>query len=185
MATLDLLLHPVRLRIVQAFLGGRELTTAQLAAELGDLPAGNLYRHVSLLTDAGVLAVVAERRVRGTVERTYALRVEGTRVAVDDLAAMSTEDHLQAFAAFVAGLLGAYERYLQRGRPDLQRDGVGYSMNAVWLTDEEFAEFTRDVVTVVQPRTALPPGPGRKRRLIASVFMPLTPTPDGEGEDHD
>jgi hypothetical protein len=26
-------------------------------------------------------------------------------------------------AIAVAGLLGAYERYLQRGRPDLQRDG--------------------------------------------------------------
>lgn len=185
MATLDLFLHPVRLRIVQAFLGGRELTTAQLAAELGDLPAGNLYRHVSLLADAGVLAVVAQRRVRGTVERSYALRVEGTRVDVADWAAMSTEDHLQAFGAFVAGLLGAYERYLRRGRPDLGRDGVGYSMNAVWLTDEEFAEFNRDIVTVVQPRTALPPGKGRKRRLIASVFMPLDPAPDSEGEDDD
>jgi hypothetical protein len=88
-------------------------------------------------------------------------------------------------AIAVAGLLAAYERYLQRGRPDLQRDGVGYSMNAVWLTDEEFAEFTRDVVTLVQPRTALPPGPGRKRRLIASVFMPLTAEPESEGDDHD
>lgn len=185
MAILDLLLHPVRLRIVQAFFGGRELTTAQLAAEMGDLAAAPLYRHVSLLTDAGVLAVVAERRVRGTVERTYALRVEATRVTAAELATMSNEDHLQAFAAFTAGLLGAYERYLQHGRPDLQRDGVGYSMNAVWLTDEEFAEFTRDVVTLVQPRTALPPGPGRKRRLIASVFMPLTPKPDSEGDDHD
>jgi hypothetical protein len=28
-------------------------------------------------------------------------------------------------AIAVAGLLGAYERYLQRGRPDLQRDGGG------------------------------------------------------------
>jgi hypothetical protein len=57
-------------------------------------------------------------------------------------------------------------------------------MNAVWLTDEEFAE-SRDVVTLVQPRTALPPRPGRKRRLIASVFMPLTAEPESEGDDHD
>src|ERR1700689_4133268 len=75
MASADLLLHPVRLRIVKAFLGDRALTTAQLAAELDDVPAGSLYRHIALLTKAGVLQVVAERRVRGAVERTYAMRL--------------------------------------------------------------------------------------------------------------
>jgi hypothetical protein len=54
--------------IVQAFLGDRALTTAQLVAELGDVPAGSLYRHVALLTKAGVLQVVAERRIRGAVD---------------------------------------------------------------------------------------------------------------------
>ncbi|MGH9123627.1 MAG: helix-turn-helix domain-containing protein [Acidimicrobiales bacterium] len=40
MASADLLLHPVRLRIIKAFLGDRALTTAQLAAELDDVPPG-------------------------------------------------------------------------------------------------------------------------------------------------
>ena len=39
----DLLLHPVRLRIVQAFLGERALTTTELSAELSDIPAASLY----------------------------------------------------------------------------------------------------------------------------------------------
>ena len=42
MASADLLLHPVRLRIVQAFLGDRALTTSALAAELADVPAASL-----------------------------------------------------------------------------------------------------------------------------------------------
>ena len=41
MATADLLLHPVRLRIVKAFLNDRALTTSQLAAEIDDVPAGS------------------------------------------------------------------------------------------------------------------------------------------------
>jgi len=184
MSIVDLLLHPARLRIVQAFLGGRELTTAQLATQLPDVPPGGLYRHISLLEAAGVLTVVSQRRVRGTVERTYALRLEATRLAAAELAAMSPEEHLQAFATFVAGLLADYERYLSRGQPDLERDGVDYSMNAVWLTDDEFAEFIRDVVAVVQPRTAQPAAAGRTRRLIASVFMPLPTEPARDGDDH-
>ena len=70
----ELLLHPVRLRIMQAFLGDRALTTSQLSAELSDVPAASLYRHVARLVRANVLQVVAERQVRGAVERTYVLR---------------------------------------------------------------------------------------------------------------
>jgi hypothetical protein len=44
MASADLLLHPVRLRLVKTFLGDRALTTKQLAVELADVPAGSIYR---------------------------------------------------------------------------------------------------------------------------------------------
>lgn len=49
MATADLILHPVRLRIVRAFLSGRPLTTSALGAELADVPPASLYRHVARL----------------------------------------------------------------------------------------------------------------------------------------
>jgi len=42
-----LLLHPVRLRILQAFLGDRALTTTELRAERPDVPAASLYRDVA------------------------------------------------------------------------------------------------------------------------------------------
>ena len=110
MATADLLLHPVRLRIVEAFLGDRALTTSALAAELADVPAASLYRHVARLVNAGVLAVVAERRVRGALERTYVLRLSAATVGLDEVDAMSADEHRQAFMAFVAGLLGVAAR---------------------------------------------------------------------------
>ena len=68
----EVVLHPVRLRIVQK-LGGRELTTGALRKELPDITQATLYRHVSALIDAEIVTVVDERRVRGTIERTLAL----------------------------------------------------------------------------------------------------------------
>ena len=172
MATADLLLHPVRLRIVEAFLGDRALTTSALAAELADVPPASLYRHVARLVDAGVLAVVAERRVRGALERTYVLRLTAATVGLDEVAAMSADDHRQAFMAFVAGLLGDFDRYLARGDIDLLRDGVGYRMAGLWLDDAEYAELLRELTRVLQPKLAHPPGPGRKRRILGYVLMP-------------
>jgi helix-turn-helix protein len=172
MATADLLLHPVRLRIVQAFLGDRALTTSALDAELADIPTASLYRHVARLVDAGVLAVVAERRVRGAVERTYVLRVGTTNVGLDQVTAMSADDHRQAFMAFVAGLLGDFDRYLARGDTDLLRDGVSYRLAGLWLDDAEYAELLRELTRVLQPRVTNPPGPGRKRRILGTVVLP-------------
>jgi DNA-binding transcriptional ArsR family regulator len=174
MASADLLLHPVRLRIVQAFLGDRALTTSQLAAELSDVPAGSLYRHLALLTKAGVLQVVAERRVRAVVERTYTLRTFAARVGVAEAAAMTPEQHAHAFMVFVGGLLAEFDRYLAAGPPDLLRDGVSYGMSALWLSDDEFTDFLRDIGVVLQPRLANAPKKGRRRRLVSSVMMPAT-----------
>ena len=171
-ATADLLLHPVRLRIVQAFLGDRALTTSELSGELADIPPASLYRHVARLVGAGVLAVVAERRVRGAVERTYVLRLSAATIGLDQVAAMSTDDHRQAFTAYVAGLLGDFDRYLARGDIDVLRDGVRYNMAALWLSDAEFTELIHDLVRVLQPRLANPPAPGRKRRILGTVLLP-------------
>jgi predicted DNA-binding transcriptional regulator YafY len=172
MATADLLLHPVRLRIVQAFLGERPLTTSQLAAELPDVPAGTLYRHVATLTKAGVLQVVAERRVRGAVERTYMLRLHASQIGPSEVAAMTPDQHAQAFMAFVAGLLADFDRYLAAGKPDPVRDRAGFRLAALWLTDAELEAFLRDLAAVIQPRLAQAPGSKRRRRVVAGVMLP-------------
>ena len=172
MASADLLLHPVRLRIVQAFLGDRPLTTADLRAELPDVPTASLYRHVARLVDAGVLAVVSERRARGALERTYVLRVTAANIGLDELASMSPDEHRHAFMAFVAALLADFDRYLASGDIDFLRDGVSYSLTGIWLDDAELTELRRDIFRTFQPRLANPPKPGRKRRILGSVLLP-------------
>jgi hypothetical protein len=178
----DLLLHPVRLRIVQAFLGDRALTTSQLSAELSDVPAASLYRHVARLVSAGVLQVVAERRVRGAVERTYVLRLAAARIGIADLEAMSTDDYRQMFMAYTAGLLGDFDRYLQPGDVDFLRDGVAFGIESLWLDDAEFAAMMRDLYRVLEPLRANAPRAGRRRRLLASVLLPAG-EPGGSASD--
>jgi DNA-binding transcriptional ArsR family regulator len=177
----DLLLHPVRLRILQAFLGDRALTTAQLSAALSDVPAASLYRHVARLVAGGALQVVAERRVRGAVERTYVLRQAASRVRLDEIASMSTDELRAMFTAFVAGLLGDVDRYLARGTPDLLRDGVAFGLEGMWLTDAELTELVRELNIVLADRRANQPAEGRRRRLLASVWLPGADTAAPEG----
>jgi hypothetical protein len=106
------------------------------------------------------------------------LRAAAPRIDADQVAKMTPEEHRQAFLAFVAGLIGDAERYLARPHVDPIRDGASYNLAALWLDDAEFAEFLRDLYTVVQPRAANPPRAGRTRRGLATVLLPLgEPTP--------
>ena len=172
MSRADVLLHPVRLRVVQAFLGDRTLTTADLRAELPDVPPASLYRHVALLAEAGVLAVAGEQRVRGAVERSYRLVFDAASLDGEAVASMTSEDHRRAFTTFVAGLLADFDRYLARGDVDLARDGVGYRQAAVWVTDEEFADLVADLRAVLADRLANRPDGVRRRRLVSTVHLP-------------
>lgn len=174
----DLLLHPIRLRIVQAFLNDRALTTSQLRDELSDVAPTTLYRHMTRLVDGEVLTVVAERRIRGTVERTYVLRLSAASLGLDEVEAMTVEDHRQAFMAYVAGLLGDFDRYLARGDIDLLRDQVAYRLAGMWLSDSEFADLRSRLLEVLKPSLANTQTPDRTRRIYASILLPGDATSD-------
>lgn len=172
LSPVDVVLHPVRLRIAQAFLGGRSLTTSQLRDALADVPTATLYRQVSTLVEGGVLEVAAEQRVRGAVERSYRLREGAAYIDAETAAGMSVDDHRQGFLVFVLGLLGEFGSYLATGDVDLDRDGVGYRAHAMHLSDDELAELVADLRAVLLPRLAQQPAPGRRRRLFSTVLLP-------------
>jgi len=173
----DLLLHPLRLRIVQTFLGDRQLTTGQLLAEIDGIPPATLYRQVATLARAGVLVVVGERQVRGTVERTYALSVQDAQLNAEDLRSMTPEDHRRAFMAFLAGLLADIDRYIDAGDVDFEQDVAGYRTVGLWLTRDELIEMVGEIGAAVQARAGFGPARGRTRRMLSTVLIPA-PVPD-------
>ena len=167
----DLLLHPVRLRIVQTMIG-RQMTATQLKKLLGDVAPATLYRHLRQLHDGGLLEVIDERQVRGGVERTYGVVSEAASLGADDLLDVDAEDHFRYFATFVGTLLADYASYLQRDQIDLAEDRVGYRQAPLWLSDEELDELVSELSAVVQRRADYQPGHDRRRRLISTILMP-------------
>ncbi|GHH29509.1 helix-turn-helix domain-containing protein [Lentzea cavernae] len=172
MATSDLLLHPVRMRVVQAMLDGRPSTTTQLRQRLPEIAPATMYRHVAVLADAGVLEVLEEKRVRGIMERTYRLRRDRVELGEADRAAMTPDDHRNAFTAFTGGLLADFGQYLEREPADPAADGVTYQQAALWLTDQEHEELLAELRAAVTARAGGEPGDGRTRRVVSLVAMP-------------
>jgi len=180
---LDLLLHPVRLRITYALSGDHTRTTAELCAALPDVPKTSVYRHVGLLAEAGVLEVVDERRVRGAVERRYRLRRERMKIGLEEAGSMSLEDHRHGFAAAMAALLAEFNAYLDRPGADPAADSVGYRQGVLWLSPDEITEMIGEIRAVFAARWHNEPVTGRRPHLMSAIFFP-TEEPIQDNTDH-
>jgi len=186
MEAVELLIHPVRLRVVHALSGGFTLTSAQLLARMPDVPKATLYRHIALLAAGGVLEVVGEQRIRGAVERTYRLQSERTIVSTAEAMRMSPSDHRQAFSAAMAALLAEFGAYLERPQANPFADGVSYKQTTLLLTPEERSSLIEEVRAAIVARGGHEAAPGRTPHLLGTILFPLeAPTPATEGAASD
>ncbi|MFC0558994.1 helix-turn-helix domain-containing protein [Halalkalibacter alkalisediminis] len=87
----DLMLHPVRMRIIQALLSYEKMTVVQLLEKLEDIPQATMYRHLKQLNDANLIEVIETYRIRGTIEKTYAVKKENVHLSESDLEDTSVE----------------------------------------------------------------------------------------------
>jgi DNA-binding transcriptional ArsR family regulator len=175
MGPLELLGHPVRLRVVHALRGGRTLTTSELATLIPDVSKATLYRHVDLLADGGILEVAEERRVRGAVERHYQLSVDRASIDPALLETLTPDDHRKGFAAATAALLAEFNAYLDRDEADLTRDAVAYRQHAVWLSPEELHTLIEGLRAAILPVLQNEAAPDRARYLLSPILFPAEP----------
>jgi len=168
----DLLLHPVRIRIMTEF-SGRERTSQQLAEVLPDIPQATLYRHIKKLVGGGILEVMEEKRVNGAVERTYRIAQGGSRLSPEDIASLSPQDHIRYFTIYAVALIDSFTDYIQTCDLALAlEDGLSYNRAVIYLSDEERAQFSAELDALVGRMLACQPAPQRKRFTLASVVIP-------------
>lgn len=184
----DLLLHPVRLRIILAVYG-REVTPQKLADELPDIPQATLYRNINTLAAGGILVVVRERRVRNTIEKTYALPDQSLMLTPEDLKDARPEDHIRLVTQYLGLILGYFVRYIQKGNVDLARDNVLFQTFPVYLSDVEIPELGQALKAALMPYVKNEPSPERRRFILGLISLPDVvgtplPTPS-EGSKND
>ncbi|QNA82610.1 helix-turn-helix domain-containing protein [Sphingomonas sp. So64.6b] len=177
----QLLLHPVRLRILHAVLDGAPFSTSQLCERLPDVSTATLYRQVALLVDGGLLEMDSEKSVRGAVERFYRLQPAKNFMAPEAISAMTKDDHRRGFAAAIAALVGEFNAYLDRDDANPLADSVSYRQFALWLSDEEKHAFIGDVVFAIRARASNAPSPARTRHLLSTILFPTESGQQTEG----
>ena len=163
----EIIMNPVRQRIVQYLMLHGGGTVREMGEELRDIPRPSLYRHVKILLDAGCIRVAAERAVRGTVERCYEL-VEQPMGETP-----SMEEVGQLIQGTMMSIAADFSRYFAGGDVDPQRDMLSVGASTLMLSDGEMMEFLQRMGGVINDYVNNQTGEGRKPRRITIISSPV------------
>jgi DNA-binding transcriptional ArsR family regulator len=164
------ILHVVRSRILTA-LGGRDLTPRDLAKDLPDVPLGTLYRHLNILLEADMIEVVGERRVHGTVERTFRVKEGASYLTPQDLSSLTPEDLTGIIQVLTAGVSEAFNKFAAKAERPYHQGQFSMVTQPLYLSKEE-NEALREVIRSTVAKADRSPGPGLERRVISFFSVP-------------
>jgi DNA-binding transcriptional ArsR family regulator len=171
----DLLLHPIRLRIVSAITGDR-VTAKDLAKALPDIPQTTLYRHIKVLVDGGLLEVVDEIPQRGTLERVFGFKVPPS-LSPEDLTGLSKEEYQQTFTLILTALfqeaINSLNRLPDDEEIDLLSEGYQFSQVQLNLSEAEYEKLNRNILRLMMAAAKNESSSERKRRIFSYMFIPV------------
>lgn len=163
----DIVMNPVRQRILQFFVVKKSGTVNDICSELTDIPRPSLYRHIKILQEAGLIEVISEKMVRGTMERTYAL----TTPKAEDY---SKEDIAVIIQSTLLSLMASFGEYFKKPEADPMKDCLSISTSTVFLSDEEFISLMQSIAGLFSGILNNKPVEGRKERHLTIISSPNT-----------
>lgn len=176
MNRLDLIIHPVRLRIIEA-IGTNAVTTQDIANHLPDVPKSSIYRHLKQLLEGDVVRVWDTKLVNGIQEKTYRMG-QSARLTPAELEGLTAEEHIGYFTTYMATLLRTFGNYVNQREEnseaiDFVKDRVGYTEVSFYATNDEFDKLQMAINQAIMPLINQPEGNGRIKRKLAFVTHPL------------
>lgn len=176
MKKVDLILHPVRFRIIQ-IIDGNSLTTQEIADEMTDIPKSSIYRQLKILLNGDMIEVAETRLVNGIQEKTYKLS-QKPYLGAGDMAVLSGEEHIHYFTIYIMNVLREFSDYVQRtetekGSIDMLSDRVGYTEVSVYANHAELDVLQGELNAAIMKLMKNEAGNGRSRHKFAIITHPV------------
>lgn len=162
----ELMLNPVRMRIIQALATRESITANEICENISDVPRTTLYRHINVLLEANVLTVVAEKKIRGSYERTLALN-KGEIVRQNTL-----ENIPQQAFRFLMNTYAKFEKCVGSKNDGLENNKIFLNNTVMMMDDQEFDQFLSELQTLLI-KYHYDTAAGRKPRDISIISSPV------------
>jgi len=146
----EVLMHPVRMKISQALLRNKEngLTPLEMVKIIKDVPQATLYRHIQVLLDSEIIHVMKEKKVKSVSEKYYALNEEKLKLDQDEWNQASPQEKLDFVSFYQLSLMTQYQNYLEKIE-DHSHDGATFSLVELKMNDGDFLNFQNELKEIL------------------------------------
>lgn len=169
----EVMLNPVRMRIIQELATRPSITASELCEKNSDVPRTTLYRHINILLDNNILTVVSEKKIRGSLERTLALNI-GEITKHNTL-----ENASQNVLAFLMNRYARFHNYFHGENPNPGKDKIFCNDTVLMMNDNEFDQFLAELRGLLI-KYNFEVASGRKARDISVISAPVEENEKGE-----
>ncbi|SNT05143.1 Helix-turn-helix domain-containing protein [Anaerovirgula multivorans] len=169
---MDCFTHPIKCKLLLELYSAGKATAKQLAEIYNDIPQATLYRYLKRMTNDGILKVVEENQVRGTIEKTYAVAIDLDSSGQELIGANAGDAYMQMFIQYVFGFIKRFQEYCKNPDIDIPKDQSGFSLAPIYATDEELASAIDEYAKIIQPLYKNRPTADRKSRTIGLIISP-------------
>lgn len=169
---MDCITNPVKCKLLLEIHSQGKATAKHLADIYKDIPQATLYRHLKKMLNDGILQVVEETQIRGTIEKTYALAYNISDNMETMLEENSGELYMQYFMQYIIGFAKQFQRYCQSPNINIKKDMTGFSLSPLYLSDEELTSFITNISQIINTVKNNEPKPDRKLRTIGIIISP-------------
>ncbi len=161
----EVMLNPVRMRIIQELSTRRSITATELCEKISDVPRTTMYRHINILLDNNILSVVSEKKIRGSLERTLALNT-------GEISKNNTlKNACQNALGFLMNRYARFHNYFSGENPNPGRDKLFMNNTILMMDDNEFDQFLSELRELLL-KYSFQNTDGRKPRDISIISAP-------------
>ncbi|GBF72571.1 hypothetical protein PA598K_00828 [Paenibacillus sp. 598K] len=169
---IDCFTHSIKAKLLLELNATGTATAKQLAEVYSDIPQATLYRYLKRMTNDGILKIVEQTQIRGTIEKTYAVAIDLSTMGQGLEGEQAGDVYMQMFIQYVAGFIKQFQTYCKQPDIDIPKDMSGFSLAPIYATDEELTAAMEQYVNFIQPLYQNRPAPGRKSRTIGLIISP-------------
>lgn len=173
---MECIMNPVKCKLLLEIYSQGKATAKNLSDIYNDIPPATLYRHLKKMLNDGILQVIDETHVRGTVEKTYALAFPISDGMETMLAENSGELYMQYFMQYIMGFAKQFQQYCKSPNINIKEDMTGFSLSPLYLSDEELTALVTNISQVIGEVKNNKPKPNRKLRTIGVIVSPAEKT---------
>lgn len=173
---MDCITNPVKCKLLLEIHSQGKATAKHLADTYNDIPQATLYRYLKKMLSDGILQVVEETQVRGTVEKTYSLAYDINSNMETMVEENSGELYMRYFMQYIFGFAKQFQEYCQSPDINIKKDMTGFSLCPLYLSDDELTSLATGISQMISAVKNNEPNSERKLRTIGVIVSPAENT---------